>query len=138
MGDGARSLFSTVAAEAEKAHPHLDQICQAVVDGINDLRHDKSEAPVDFKKLDASLDVLRTCLGEDVPAFRLLHDRARKALLGALGPPKQRLLATCLGEAPWSLRYAVDHLNSLLDRVWTFLGEHLRVYRPMYNDLLSD
>jgi len=127
-GDDAKELFGAVATETEKSCPQLDAICKAVEDGLADLRHSKGEPPVDFKKLDAALQTLRNCLGEDVPAFRLLHERACGAFLTALGPPKQPVQPTSLGHTPWSLRYAADHLNLLVEKVWTFLGEHLRVY----------
>lgn len=135
--DDAKALFDGVAAETEKSCPQLDAICKAVEDGLADLRHSKGEAPVDFKKLDAALQTLRNCLGEDVPAFRLLHDRACGALVTALGPPRQLVLPASLGHTPWSLRYAADHLNLLVEKVWAFLGEHLRVYRPVYSKVLS-
>eukprot|EP00928_Gymnodinium_smaydae_P050568 TRINITY_DN3411_c0_g1_i1.p1 TRINITY_DN3411_c0_g1~~TRINITY_DN3411_c0_g1_i1.p1 ORF type:complete len:588 (+),score=79.14 TRINITY_DN3411_c0_g1_i1:36-1799(+) len=137
--DEARALFVAVGKLTENADTKLEDVCKTVEDGIHDLRNAKGEPLADSQRLDAALTTLRKCLGEDVPAFRLLHDRACKALSSALGPPKREILANSLGDSPWPLRYAVEHLNDLLGRVWEFLGEHLRVYRPVYSEaLLAD
>eukprot|EP00929_Paragymnodinium_shiwhaense_P093971 TRINITY_DN54328_c0_g1_i1.p1 TRINITY_DN54328_c0_g1~~TRINITY_DN54328_c0_g1_i1.p1 ORF type:complete len:484 (+),score=58.65 TRINITY_DN54328_c0_g1_i1:149-1453(+) len=132
----ASEVFVAVRKQVE-TKPKLHLICKALEESVADLRHKKGEAPVDLERFDAALGTLRTCLGEDAPAFRLLHDRACKAFVAGLGPPKQHSLPTSLGDSPWSLRFAVDNLNLLLDDVWTFLGDHLRVYRPMYSEALS-
>merc|ERR1712083_494001 len=102
-----------------------------------DLRHVKGAPPVEFQKLDAALEAFRKCLGEDVPAFRLLHERACKAFAEALGPPKRQVLPASLGETPVNLRHAADHLNEVVEQVWSFLAEHLRVYKPIYSGILA-
>jgi hypothetical protein len=133
----AEALFKAVAEETQKPRPQLKEICQVVERCVVDLTNAKGAPPVDFHKLDGALETLRKCLGEDVPAFRLLHDRTCKAFAAALGPPKQQIPQNGLGESPWTLRYAVDHLNSTVDEVWTFLGEHLHVYRSVYSQVVS-
>jgi len=135
--DKVGALFRSVAEEMEKPTPQLSQISEIVEQGVVGLRHEHGAVPVDCQEMDKALRTLRTCLGEDVPAFSLLHDRACKAFVAALGPPKKHPPDGCLGESPWSLRYAVEHLRRLVDNVWTFLGEHLRVYKPVYSGVLS-
>jgi len=129
-------VFRAVAQETEKPRPQLDRICEVLEQGIADLRSAQQEPPMDLGRFDESLGALRKCLHEDVPAFRLLHDRARAAFLTALGPPKREVLANCLGESPWCLRFAAHHLSSVVEGTWTFLGEHLRVYGAVYRTLL--
>lgn len=132
----AGPIFQAVAQETEKPDPQLSRICEIVEQGVADLRHAQNEAPVDYQKLDDAFGALRRCLGEDVPAFRLLHDRTLKAFNAAMGPPKRKQEWNCLGET-WSLRFAAEHLNGVVDKVWSYMGEHLRVYRPLYGDVLS-
>merc|ERR1712187_668494 len=133
----AAPLFSNVTNEIEKSKPQFSEICKTVQDSILDLRHAKGVPPVDLQKLDASLETFRNYLSEDVPAFRLLHERACKAFVVALGPPKRQVPRASLGETPSHLCHAAHHLNGLVGKVWTFIGDHLRVYKPLYTDVLA-
>jgi len=135
--DEASSLFSEVSKETEEVRPKLSQICEIVERGVAAMRHAKNVPPVEFQRLDDALEKLKKCLDEDDPVFRLLHDRACKAYIAALGPSKEHISCSCLGESPWTLRYAAEHLNGLRDRTWTFLTEHLNVYRVVYSELLK-
>lgn len=135
--EDAAPLFKAVAEEFDKPDLSIARICEIVEQHLSDLRHTRGEPPVDFQRLDAAFEGLRKCLGEDVPVYRLLHDRALKAFDAGMGPPKRQVESTCMGENPWPLRFAAGYLNSVVAKVWIYLVEHLRVYHSVYREAFT-
>lgn len=126
-------IFHAVREEVERPQPSMKCIQDAIHDKLVVLRRQCGAADLEDVQITNALESLKKCLGEDVPAFRLLHDRTLSAFDAALGPPKREVPEHALGEKPWTMQFAVERLNALIGDAWSFIGDHVKVYKPLYS-----
>lgn len=134
--DDVSKFFETIWLETQKVQPSMQRIKDTIHDQIVVLRRQNGVPDLEHAEITKALGSLEKCLGEDVPAFRLLHDRTLDAFQAALGPPKREIPQTALGEKPLYMKFAVEKLNALANDMWSFAGDHLEVYKPFYKEAL--
>jgi len=134
--DDVGKFFEAIWLEAEKDQPKMQLIKDAIHDQIVVLRRQYGAPDLEHAEITKALENFEKCLGEDVPAFRLLHDRTLGAFQAALGPPKREIPQGALGDKPWPMKFAVERLNRVVNEIWSFAGEHLEVYKPFYEEAL--
>jgi hypothetical protein len=129
-------FFEAIWLESQKAQPSMQRIKDCIHDQIVVLRRQHGVPDLDHTEITKALESLEKCLGEDVPAFRLLHDRTLDAFQTAMGPPKRQVPPSALGEKPLHMKFAVERLSALVTDMWSFAGDHLEVYKPFYKEAL--
>eukprot|EP00746_Dinoflagellata_sp_MGD_P005862 gnl/MRDRNA2_/MRDRNA2_111361_c0_seq1.p1 gnl/MRDRNA2_/MRDRNA2_111361_c0~~gnl/MRDRNA2_/MRDRNA2_111361_c0_seq1.p1 ORF type:complete len:540 (+),score=118.78 gnl/MRDRNA2_/MRDRNA2_111361_c0_seq1:244-1620(+) len=129
-------FFEAIWLESQKAQPSMQRIKDCIHDQIVVLRRQHGVPDLDHAEITKALESLEKCLGEDVPAFRLLHDRTLDAFQAAMGPPKRDIPQTALGEKPLSMKFAVERLSTVVNDIWSFAGDHLQVYKAFYKEAL--
>jgi hypothetical protein len=134
--DDVGKFVETAWSEAAKDQPRMQLIKDTIHDQIVVLRRQYGAPDLEHEQITKALESLERCLGEDVPAFRLLHDRTLSAVQASLGPPKREIPQGALGDKPWPMRFVVDKLNRLVNDIWSFAGDHLEVYKPFYAEAL--
>merc|ERR1719160_273973 len=134
--DDVSKFFETIWLETQKVQPSMQRIKDTIHDQIVVLRRQNGVPDLEHAEITKALGSLEKCLGEDVPAFRLLHDRTLDAFQAALGPPKREIPQTALGEKPLYMKFAVEKLNALANDMWSFAGDHLDVYKAFYKEAL--